>query len=447
MKRSNKKKTHETFIEEMFSINPKIEILETYINAKTKIKCRCKVDNNEWYAQPTHLLSGRGCPTCANRERGFINSQRKKSHEDYVVECYNANPNLEILGEYRGCNELIKTRCKICNGIFYRNASKNHEGRGCPICAGIQVVHGINDIATTHPDFVKYFKNSEETKNYTYGSTKKTTFVCPHCKTEKIMEINKLIDYGFHCNFCDDGISYPNKFGRVLLKSLPVSNIIYEYSPKWASPYRYDNYFEYNGNSYILEMDGGFHYQKFYHSNLSLEETQQRDALKDLLAKENGIKMIRIDCRISTKDYIVNSIYKSVLNDIFCLNDIDWELCNRQATKSLVIEVCQYYNTNQSCSVKDISNVFKLTQSTISEYLYKGNELGICKYYPKNKLKVQVTYNGTKYYFDTFKKCITEMGKYLEKGSIRGLKETLKHRLLSYDNFLIEYNQFCTENT
>ena len=57
-------KTTDDFINELKIINPNINVIDEYINAKTKIKCRCLIDGNIWYANPTKLLRGTGCPIC-----------------------------------------------------------------------------------------------------------------------------------------------------------------------------------------------------------------------------------------------------------------------------------------------------------------------------------------------------------------------------------------------
>ena len=47
-----KRKTHEQFIDELYLINSNIEVLGTYINNRTKILCKCKIDEHEWMARP-----------------------------------------------------------------------------------------------------------------------------------------------------------------------------------------------------------------------------------------------------------------------------------------------------------------------------------------------------------------------------------------------------------
>lgn len=71
------RRTTESFKEEMKVINPKIEILGKYINASTKIKCRCKIDGYEWDSTPNNLLQKHGCPKCAVLRRNSIKSSNE----------------------------------------------------------------------------------------------------------------------------------------------------------------------------------------------------------------------------------------------------------------------------------------------------------------------------------------------------------------------------------
>lgn len=79
------KRTHEEFIKLISTKSPNIKILGKYINAKSKIHCRCKIDNYEWTPTPDHLLSGEGCPMCAKIRRN--QSHKKKTHEQFIQAC------------------------------------------------------------------------------------------------------------------------------------------------------------------------------------------------------------------------------------------------------------------------------------------------------------------------------------------------------------------------
>lgn len=65
----NIKKTHDQYVNEVSTINQSIEVIGTYINAKTPIAHRCKIDGHIWYASPYVILRGSGCPKCARNAK------------------------------------------------------------------------------------------------------------------------------------------------------------------------------------------------------------------------------------------------------------------------------------------------------------------------------------------------------------------------------------------
>lgn len=103
-KRNNKRKTTEQYKDELYNVNPNVEVLGEYINANTKILHRCKLCLKEWYVLPNNLLKGHGCKTCVST----------KSHEQYIVDVSKTNPNVKILGRYTGANNKIECQCNIC---------------------------------------------------------------------------------------------------------------------------------------------------------------------------------------------------------------------------------------------------------------------------------------------------------------------------------------------
>ena len=150
-------------------------------------------------------------------------------------------------------------------------------GCRCPICAGRKVIIGINDIATTHPQYVCFFKNKSDANQYTAGTKHRFEFVCPCCGHEKSMPFSNLIYQGFACPICSDGISYPNKFIIALLKQVvqlhPENIELAQYKPEkvfeWAknvfnnnphSKKAYDLYIPFD-NPIIIENHGPQHYE------------------------------------------------------------------------------------------------------------------------------------------------------------------------------------------
>ena len=404
----SKRKTNDEFLKELNNINPNIYPLDKYIASSEKIRCRCKIDGHEWYAIPNNLLRGEGCPKC--KYVGFAHA-RSKSHNNFVSQVLLLNNNIEIIGRYINNKTKVKCRCKIDEYEWEAQPSHLLRGSGCPVCSNKIIIHGINDVATTHPQYIKYFKNADDAMKYSAGSGKEINCVCPECGYEKRMTVSRLTGYGFSCRKCGDGISYPNKFIRAMLCQLLDKDVFYEWSEEWAKPYKYDNYFIINHNKYIIEADGGWHYKDNKLSGMSVEEAKRIDKIKEDLAIAHGISIIRIDCRESNKDYISKNIMASNLSKIFDLSIINWDLCDKNACKNIIKEVCMLYQHN-SYNINDLSLLFHLHKRTIQSYLVKGNEFGWCKYtlrYVKRHISVFDMENHKLHDFESILKCVHNM--------------------------------------
>ena len=120
------RKSHEEYVCECKTLHPNIEVLGTYINAKTPILHRCMIDGHEWPVAPSHILTGTGCPKCANNI--------KRTHEEYVQLLTRCNPTIEAIEEYIDANTPILHYCTKHN-IFW-NAAPYHilHGSGCFQC-------------------------------------------------------------------------------------------------------------------------------------------------------------------------------------------------------------------------------------------------------------------------------------------------------------------------
>lgn len=119
--------TTESFTEKFNQINPNIKIKGEYVNSHTKILCECLIDGYEWYTSPTSLLSGNGCPKCANKER--------YTTESFIEKMKEVNPDIETIGEYVNAYTKIKCRCLIDGYEWDATPTNLLQGTGCPRCA------------------------------------------------------------------------------------------------------------------------------------------------------------------------------------------------------------------------------------------------------------------------------------------------------------------------
>ena len=288
-----------------------------------------------------------------------------------------------------------KYSCNVCNYNegWIEESNLLHHKKGCSVCAGISILEDYNDIPTTAPWMIPYFQGGyEEAKLYTKNSGKRITPICPDCGRikDKSMSISTIYNSSSIGCSCSDKISYPNKFSYSLLDQLnKIYNFDYlerEYSPEWIGRKSYDNYFIYNGEEYILEMDGEFHFKDNYMSGQTKEESKLIDDYKDKLAKEHSIKAIRINCYYRHNDrflWVKQNIINSYLSNLFDLNVIDWNKCNEYACSNLIKEICNYWKEGIH-STNDIAKITKLNRSTVIIYLTFGSGVW-CDYNAKEE--------------------------------------------------------------
>jgi hypothetical protein len=284
-----------------------------------------------------------------------------------------------------------KCRCLTCNYEFELPEHRITFGIGCPICGNRKLIPGIRTLWDERPDLIKYLVNPEEAKSLTPVSGNRILCRCPECGTQKEMYVSNLARSGFYCEYCSDGITYPNKFVRTLLGQLQV-DYLPEKSFKWSQRKVYD---EYVPNLHmVIENHGVQHYEEVSAFKRSLKEQQENDKLKMELAITNGIKhYIVLDCRESTLEWIKNSIMNSELPKILHFNesDIDWEKCHLYAsTNQIVKDVCERWKTEKTLYI--IGEEFKIHHSTVKHYLEIGAQCGYCDFEKSNDIK-----NGRQY--------------------------------------------------
>ena len=264
--------------------------------------------------------------------------------------------------------------------------------RGCSCCAGKTIVEGINDIPTTASWMVKYFIGGyDEAKLYGRGSHVTLSFKCPDCGkiSDNKVAINNLYKNNSISCKCSDGVSYPNKFIYNIILQLK-DQIIYfksEYSPDWVKPKRYDMYFiTKDGCKYIVEMDGGLgHGNKNQYTTHDIG-TYNYDELKDNLAKQHDIEVIRIGCFPSYYENIKENILSSRLYEIIDFTNFNWGKCDEDSCKNVIKRVCEYKNKNPNMTTIEIGKIFNIHYSTIIKYLKNGNKFGWCNYDKKEEM-------------------------------------------------------------
>lgn len=144
-------------------------------------------------------------------------------------------------------------------------------------------------------------------------------------------------------------------------------------------------------------MDGAFHYMYNYKNDMSVEESNKIDNIKDQLAKENNCILIRISCNYDDfgkrHEFIKNNILNSYFAKIFDLSDINWKECENFAITSLIKTVSDLWNDGMT--KVEIKDKTKLSKTTIDEYLKIGKSLKLNEYIPGTRH--HISDSGKKY--------------------------------------------------
>lgn len=304
---------------------------------------------------------------------------RKRTLEEIESVAKSFHPNFNVIGEtYRKNRRFVKIQCSDCGQVFARQPNIVDLAHDCPYCSGFYVIRGKTDIATTDTWMISLIKDKSITYKYSSKVDIKTTFVCPYCGAEKDVIIKDVKRYGFHCNVCSDKLSKPNKFLRALLPQLNVDNIIYEYRSDWTNGKYYDGYFEANNTKYVIEMDGEQH--KHGNGFSTKEEQIANDILKNRLAKNKGVHIIRIDTPTYLYDYWIEQFNSCEISNLIAEANIDWGKCIEYAETNILKDMCDFYENNKDATRMTVAEKYKISPHTATNYLLIGSKLGWCHY-------------------------------------------------------------------
>lgn len=283
-----KKKTHTEYIIEVNKINPNIEVVGEYTTAKTKILHRCKIDGHEWYVAPTTILSGYGCPVCGG--------SMHKTHEEYVAEIAEINPNIEVVGQYINAQTKILHKCKIDGYEWSTRPLVTVRGNGCPMC---QRRLARNRLAKTTEEYIKELsiinKNIAVLGQYINAKTQ-ITHKCLICGWEwDVIPESPL--YGHGCPQCNK--SSKSNGEKIVANWLEEQGILYKKQKtfedcKSKCVLRFDFYLpDYN---ILVEYNGRQHYEPvdYFGGQKTFEEQVSRDNIKREYCQKNNILLFEI---------------------------------------------------------------------------------------------------------------------------------------------------------
>ena len=193
-------RTTDDFKEELRDTNEayaegKFDVIGEYTGNHNKIDCVCNECGYRWSPEPSALLNGSGCPSCAGNLR--------KDHDEVVAEVARHNPDIEVIGEYRGASTPFLVRCRICGHEWNTTTGQIRQNKGCPKYR--QHPGFVDPTARTQDDFRKAVQEAnpdvEPLGEYKNANTK-VPFRCKKCGYEWSTKPAVIINLGGGCPKC-----------------------------------------------------------------------------------------------------------------------------------------------------------------------------------------------------------------------------------------------------
>lgn len=141
------------------------------------------------------------------KEKILLYEYSKKNNPSLIDEWdYKKNGAMTPHNVTVGSNKKAWWKCKYGHSWESIIANRTYRNRNCPICSGQKVLKGYNDVATTHPQLLKYWDYTKniniQPTDITWGSNKKVWWRCDNGHSwQALIRNRKSPDYCPYCNY------------------------------------------------------------------------------------------------------------------------------------------------------------------------------------------------------------------------------------------------------
>ena len=125
------RKDKDKVLDEIYKKNPQVRVIGEYVDTCTKVKTECLKCGHQWMVIPEKLVYGRGCPVCANKERGL---KSRTNPDEFRMRLHQINPNITLVDTYEKNTTAITVACNFCNKSFIAMPIDLLYGKTCPTC-------------------------------------------------------------------------------------------------------------------------------------------------------------------------------------------------------------------------------------------------------------------------------------------------------------------------
>lgn len=166
----------ETCQERVSFVSPNIKILK-YESARIPVKCLCTICGHEWLEPSKNLYRGSNCPICFKRKNNT------RTHESFLKEMHNINPDLILLDKYINSKSVMRCKCNKC-GYEWKSTPSNLLFRGqCQKCANKRIADLQRKTTKQFIEELRQINNTVEVLGEYMGAKEKIKCRCTKCGT------------------------------------------------------------------------------------------------------------------------------------------------------------------------------------------------------------------------------------------------------------------------
>ena len=140
----------EVVLQQIYEVNPYVELLEPYRGRTKRIKMRCILHDIISAKTPNEVIAGKGCVRCGIEK---VSQQSKTPIDVFLNRLNKSYPHIKLISNYNSLCEYANFYCNECRSDMCDYPSYILR-RGCPICGGTSMERKVGAILTNNK--IKY---------------------------------------------------------------------------------------------------------------------------------------------------------------------------------------------------------------------------------------------------------------------------------------------------
>lgn len=296
---------------------------EIVYGSNKRVWWKCHICGGEWQASIISRSNGRGCPYCSGNHVTVGVNDLETKFPNIAKEWDYSKNDLKPSEVSSASSKKVWFTCSKGHSYLARISDRTYKYSGCPVCAGLTLISGINDFASNNKgellnewDYKRNAKLGIDPENVSKKSKTKVWWTCKNGH-HWMASISNRVSLHSSCPYCSKHISREQVAIRILIERMGYE----AYDSEKIEGIEYDILCK--PLKLVIEYHGSYFHEDYI---------TDKDKNKDNVAKNNQYKFI-----------IIREVVSDNPSDPFLYNDngivtIDYEMkpCNYDKFYSLL---------------------------------------------------------------------------------------------------------------